>query len=202
MLTIIYSDLVGFGVVDAPPFSTDVQLHGLALAQLADDKLREALGVPDGLTAEQVEVARLEGELDAARADGRIERWRIVSPGAVMDPKQWAITMWERASRRAPFQEWRDSRLEAARAAVEHVRTLTVPAPKPRPVEDMSGNECRRELAELTPNKPGWTSGTPVPVMWVGNERYTMEDGETLTQFYRRLIAAARALDAEGEVKP
>jgi hypothetical protein len=87
----------------------------------------------------------------------------------------------------------------AMRAAVEHVRTLPAPAPKPRPVEDMSGNECRRELAELTSNKPAWTSGTLVPVMWVGKERYTMYDGETLTQFYRRLIAAARALDAEGK---
>ncbi len=202
MLTITYSEAFRYGVTGATLCDTDVQLDGLAVARGVAEKLREVLGVPDGLTAEQAEVARLEGELDAARADGRIERWRIVSPGAVMDPKQWAITMWERASRRAPFQEWRDSRLEAARAAVEHVRTLPVPAPKPRPVEDMSGNECRRELAELTPNKPGWTSGTPVPVMWVGNERYTMEDGETLTQFYRRLIAAARALDAEGEVKP
>ena len=197
MLTIIYSDLVGFGVVDAPPFSTDVQLHGLALAQLADDKLREALGVPDGLTAEQVEIARVGAELEAAVADGRIAGWSYRNrQGHWIVVQRHGEVDWSNL-RDAP--NCAGSMVAAMRAAVEHVRTLPVPAPKPSPLEDMSGNECRRELAELTSNKPAWTSGTLVPVMWVGKERYTMYDGETLTQFYRRLIGAARALDAEGK---
>jgi hypothetical protein len=193
MLTITYSETAGFGVADAPPYSTDLQLDGLALSKLAEEKLREALGV-SGLTDEQAEVARLEAELDAAVADGRIADWWPYT-------RDNGYTVIDECS-----YVWNSGclypRLDQARRAAEKVRTLPVPKPALPDVEEMSGNECRRELAELTPNEPGWTSGTLVPVMWVGSDCYTMDDGETLTEFDRRLLTAARALYAEGEAKP
>ncbi len=190
MLTIIYSDLVGFGVVDAPPFSTDVQLHGLALAQLADDKLREALGVPDGLTAEQAEVARLEGELDAAVAAGVIIDWRPYTRNmgyTVTDGSDYA---WNTG--------YLYPRLEQARRAVEHVRTLTVPAPKPRDVEEMPCYDCAEELRTR-----GWHWVRCQE--WAGYVRDSsalqIADAEPAEEIaaYRAAVRKARELDAEGK---
>lgn len=187
MLTIGYLETVGFVVADSPPMETDVQLDGLAVGRFAADKLREALGVP-GLSAEQVEVARLEGELDAAKADGRIAAWRPYTGERGYTVTDGCGYVWNTGCLYP--------RLEQARRAAEHVRALQAPAPKPRDVGEMSDEECRMELRAR-----GWSNvgGSD----WVGYVR----DGiavevpplvRTGAAALRDAVRTARELDGEG----
>jgi hypothetical protein len=195
MLTIIHSEAFGFGVTGTTLRDTDVQLDGLALNQGVAAKLRDVLGVP-GLTAEQVEVARLEAELDAAVADGRIAGWSYRNrQGHWIVVQRHGELDWSNL-RDAP--NCAGSMVAALRAAVAYVRTLPVPEPAPRDVDEMNCTDCNCELREsgwVRVSDNGWTGyvrgSVALPVTAAG-----LSDAATA---YRDAVRKARELDAEAQ---
>jgi hypothetical protein len=196
MLTITH-DVSGFGLTDATPMEMDVQLDGLALSRHAAAKLRDVLGVPAGLTAEQVEEARLKAELDAAVADGRIAGWSYCTTGKGHSTvvQQQGELSWGNL-RDAPGSA--GSMVDALRAAVAYVRTLPVPEPAPRDVDEMNCTDCNCELREsgwVRVSDNGWTGyvrgSAAIPVTAAG-----LSDATTA---YRDAVRKARELDAEAQ---
>jgi hypothetical protein len=180
--------------------ANDVQVLNMRLSRTTAQKtyalLREHYGdttaIPAELTAEQVEIALLEAELDEAVADKRIERWRVTSPGAILAPRQWGIVVWlpkPNASLYCPFQEWRDSRVDVVRSAVEYVRGLQKPL---RDVYEMSSRECCDEM-----NERGWTfvDGSACHFYIKGDRAVRLCNNSQ--ESYWKMLREAREIDAK-----
>lgn len=119
-----------------------------------EEYAREVLG----LTEEQVEVAKLEAELEQARVDGVIDSWMGVPPNCFRPlTDEWDYSIWETANG-SPHKWVCRVRYNAARAAVANVRELraakkAAPAPPPAPAETI----CV-ECAHVAPGVFGYLS--------------------------------------------
>lgn len=181
---------------DDPPDIPDGMLvvGNLAFSPLAQDILRRALQFHcprcADLSAEQVEVALLERELEQAKTDGVIEYYGHDSPHCTNH--QHVVKVQAEAI--APDGDGpitycpNDTRLLAARAAADFVRERRKPKPEPEEMDPPDiANEIRAEGYSLQPARDGLT------LQWVrGKWECTQYFDESPLAFHRRILQFVR----------
>jgi hypothetical protein len=172
--------------------NANVKVGGLFLSQAAEEILRKHFVSRDGGYAEHwTKLARLEGELEIATLDRKIDSWAYEAPRAGLPRDGYVYDVITSDLQRERII--RGSRLSSLQAAVEYVRALTQPVP-----DDMDAEACGIEL-----RRRGWTLTRSLDSGWfwyvkVGGRTCIPMSSESCSD-YRNVLREARRIDAEAE---
>lgn len=183
---------------DSPPEEGDVMLgETIGMSRNAVYHFRRLICIQTALTADEQAVLEAERELEAAVADKRISWYR---PMRELDGTWTYRVVFGTNLNPTDGGSWfcgPRSHAEAARAAVEYVRSLPEPKPALPDVETMLLHSIASELAQRGWKLSDVSSNWPRYYSLIRKQGRDILVDETWDEFHRNMLREARRIDGD-----